>query len=66
MMSIKYDSMLTKELISIKKNLEKRIEKLISDHNGLVDILRRRSIASAEEGWSLFSETGAGNIVYFS
>lgn len=64
-MNIKYDFMLTKELIIMKENLEKRIDKLITDYNGIVDIVNRR-IASTEEGCALVSVTEEGEIVNFS
>jgi hypothetical protein len=60
-----YDLLLTKELISMKDDLEKRIEKLIFDYNGIVDRLNTR-IASLEKGCSFFSVIGETDIVDYS
>ncbi len=58
-----YELLLTKELTTIRDDLDKRIQRMISDHNLIVDILNSRRAFAEQEGWSLFSVIGDVEIV---
>jgi hypothetical protein len=61
-----YELMFTEQLISIRADLEKTIDKLIFDHNEIVDVLNKRKSAFAEEGCPSFSEIREWEIEDFS